>query len=123
MTTDPPTEPAQGLSVDRSDAARFGMALDWIVDYRGDVTLHTSDDDIECYVFDRSGTMDEGVIRYMTKADQSRVPLPVEQVVRISFSGKDTAAGKSFERWIQRYVEKKLAGETASIECDSLEEN
>lgn len=123
MTNEQPTEPAQGVSVDRTDPERFGLALDWIVDYRGDVTLHTGDGDIECYVFDRSGTADEGVIRYMTKADQSRVPVPVEQVQRISFSGKDTAAGKSFERWIQRYVEKKLAGETASIECESLDED
>ena len=57
----------------------------------------------------------------MTKADASRIPLSIDQVREIRFSGKDTAAGKSFDRWIQRYIEKKLAGETASIDCESLE--
>ncbi len=123
MTTEPPTEPVQGLSVDRSDAERFSMALGWIVDYRGDVTLRTGNGDIECYVFDHSGNAEEGVIRYMTKAEPSRTPLAVSDILEISFSGKDTAAGKSFERWIERYVEKKLAGETASIECDTLDDN
>ena len=123
MTTDPPTEPAQGLSIDRSDSERFNMALDWIVDYRGDVTLRTPGGDIECYVFDRSDSGGEEVLRYMTKAQPSRTPLAVEDILEINFSGKDTAAGRSFERWIERYVEKKLAGETASIECDSLHDD
>jgi hypothetical protein len=116
-------EPAQGMAIDRSDMERFGQALDWAVDYRGDVTLCTTDQEIECYVFDRlpSPNGESGTIRYMTKADASRIPLSIDQVREIRFSGKDTAAGKSFDRWIQRYIEKKLAGETASIDCESLE--
>ncbi|MDG2200709.1 MAG: hypothetical protein P8K80_05965 [Phycisphaerales bacterium] len=116
-------EPAQGMAIDRSDVERFEQALNWAVDYRGDVTLCTADQEIECYVFDRLPTSNggNGTIRYMTKADASRIPLSIDQVREVRFSGKDTAAGKSFDRWIQRYIEKKLAGETASIDCESLE--
>jgi hypothetical protein len=32
------------------------------------------------------------------------------------------AAGKSFDRWIARYVDKTLAGEEAGIESESLDE-
>ena len=31
------------------------------------------------------------------------------------------AEGKTFENWVRRYAEKKLAGETASIESEELE--
>ena len=38
------------------------------------------------------------------------------------FSGRDMAHGKSFETWVNKFIEKKLAGETASIECDTLDD-
>ena len=101
------------------------MALDWAVNYRGDVTLVTSDgDEIECYVFDRveGGSPADHQLRYMTKSVPERTPIRIRDISEIRFSGKDTAAGKSFERWIQKYVEKKLAGETASIDCDALDD-
>jgi hypothetical protein len=120
MTEQSSTQPAQGMSIERNDAERFEQALHWAVDYRGDVTLCTEDSEIECFVFDLTAEGD--TLRYMTKQDLTRIPLAVPQIREIRFSGKDTAAGKSFERWIQRYIEKKLAGENASIDCDSLED-
>ncbi len=120
MTEQSSTQPAQGMCIDQNDAERFKQALHWAVDYRGDVTLCTGDGEIECFVFDM--TADGGTLRYMTKQDLSRTPLAIDQINEIRFSGKDTAAGKSFERWIQRYIEKKRAGEDASIDCDSLED-
>ena len=91
----------------------------------GVVTLITDDgDEIECYVFDRQQASDgsQGSIRYMTKAALERTPIQIQHISEIRFSGKDTAAGKSFERWIAKYIEKKMAGETASIDCDSLDD-
>lgn len=117
--------PAQGISVRCNENGRFAMALDWAVNYRGDVTLVTSDgDEIECYVFDRveGGSPADHQLRYMTKSVPERTPIRIGDISEIRFSGKDTAAGKSFDRWIQKYVEKKLAGETASIDCDALDD-
>jgi outer membrane protein assembly factor BamA len=45
---------------------------------------------------------------------------PRVRVRAIEFSGRDTAAGKSFETWMKKYVQKKLAGEEASIRSEPL---
>jgi hypothetical protein len=47
--------------------------------------------------------------------------IPYAQIRRLEFSGKDAAAGKTWENWVRRYVEKYLAGERASIESESLD--
>jgi hypothetical protein len=39
------------------------------------------------------------------------VKIPYAQIARLVFTGKDTAAGKSFETWVKKYQEKKAAGE------------
>lgn len=99
-------------------------AFDEAFDYRGDVTL-TLDDGLrlECFVFDRrpGETPADSFVRVIVAADGARRTIPYDRIVRLEFSGKDTAAGKSWENWIRRYVEKRLAGERASIESDPLD--
>jgi hypothetical protein len=120
--SDAPQGPAQGITIARDDAARFDAALNWAVDYRGDVTLLTREgQELECYVFDRSNGA-EDMLRCMAKGETERSTVPVDSIQEVRFSGKDTAAGKTFDRWIERYVQKKLAGEEASIESESLED-
>lgn len=116
-----PTGPTQGDAIQRTDVDRFEAALHWAVDYRGDVTLLTSDNqELECFVFNRfTDTGDE--LHCMVKGGDDRHVVPVASIQELRFSGKDTAAGKSFDRWIERYVQKKLAGEKASIESETLE--
>ena len=36
---------------------------------------------------------------------------PTTEIARLEFTGRDTAAGKSFETWVKKYQEKKAAGE------------
>ena len=113
--------PAQGIVVNREDAVRFDAALNWAVDYRGDVTLLISEGrELECYVFDRFNDA-EDELRCMVKGEEDRCVVPVDSIQELRFSGKDTAAGKTFDRWIERYVQQKLAGKEASIESESLE--
>jgi hypothetical protein len=33
-------------------------------------------------------------------------------IAALNFSGRDTAAGKTFDAWVKKYMEKKAAGET-----------
>jgi hypothetical protein len=41
---------------------------------------------------------------------------------RIEFTGRDTAAGKSFETWIKNYLARKKAGEkNIALEPEKLE--
>jgi hypothetical protein len=43
-------------------------------------------------------------------------------IAALAFTGRDTAAGKSFEAWVKRYWEKKAAGETGiQIEPEKLD--
>lgn len=116
-------ELGQGFRADRADMSRFATAIAASVDYRGDVTLILEDEcAIETYVFDLAGDMNTGSIGCMSKEDVAPIRLDTSKIQGIEFSGRDTAEGKSFDTWIEKYVKKKLAGERASIECDSLEE-
>lgn len=99
-------------------------AFDDAFDYRGDVTLTLVDGTrVECFVFDRrpGPSLAESFVRVMAAADGARRTIPYDRIVRLEFTGKDTAAGKTWENWIRRYVEKRLAGERASIESEPLD--
>lgn len=94
--------------------------------YRGDVTIRrrSPHPPIEGYIYDRKFGVDDArsLVRIIAKDGGSRHTIPLADIEAIEFTGKDTAAGKSFETWIRKYVEKKLAGEAASIHSESLEE-
>ncbi len=114
---------SQGFVAERSDPERFEAGVLAAVEYRGDITMTTRDGGIiEGYVFDLTGTLETGSIGYMTREDKSPQRMDAVEIERIEFSGKDTAEGKSFETWIEKYVQKKIAGERASIECESLDD-
>ena len=104
--------PTQGLCVTRQhgDEALHRAAV-MAVDYRGDVTLELiTGDPIACFVFDCTHKS----VRYMT-ANGDREQRALDQIHAVRFSGKDTAAGMTFDRWIARYVERTLAGDDASL--------
>ena len=116
------TEPTQGAVFRRDDADHFEVGLSAVVDYRGDVTLITEDGaSLECFVFSRASGSEDALLCMVKNEEQPRA-VAVSTIQEIQFSGKDTAEGKTFDRWIKRYIEKKLAGEKASIESESLED-
>lgn len=114
----------QGLVATREDEAALLDALEKAFDYRGDVTLSITDGTvITGYIFDRrrGRTLTDSVVRLMTPDSGEKKSIAFDRIAKLEFSGKDTAAGKSFETWLKKYVEKKLAGERASIESESLD--
>jgi len=106
------TVPTQGLYVRRqNDHQAIRRAVAMAADYRGDVTLEPVDGaSIECFVFDCTG--DD--VRYMTSTGV-RERIAMDHIDAVRFSGKDTADGMTFDRWIERYVQRTLAGEDASL--------
>jgi hypothetical protein len=118
----------QGAAVDSSDPAALAKAIEVAVDYRGDVTLTlaSTGETIECYVFDRKraapGSGGTSIIRALPRQGEGRLSIPESDIAAVRFTGRDTAAGRSFETWMKKYVQKKLAGESASIESEPLEE-
>lgn len=125
MTADPPasTGPiAQGMRFDDRDPEALAAALDLAMDYRGDVTLVLRGGErIDGYIYDRRRRPSRAV-RIMPRDGEVGLLVPDESIALLEVTGKDTAAGRTFENWVKRYVEKKLAGERASIESESLDE-
>ena len=120
-TTDHDTD-----SVDGDDAALLRAAVARAVDFRGDVTLALRDGTVvEGFAFDArlgaAAAPAEGeCIRVLPVDSNERRAVPLAQIARLSFTGKDAASGKSWENWIRRYAAKKLAGEAASIESEPM---
>jgi hypothetical protein len=90
------------------------VALEKAFDYRGDITITLkSGEKIEGYIFDRrsGATLNDSLVRLFPKTRDEKVAVRYADIARLEFSGKDTAAGKSFETWVKKYQEKKAAGE------------
>jgi hypothetical protein len=114
----------QGLVATRDDERALLDALEKAFDYRGDVTLTLVDGAVVTgYIFDRrtGPTLAQSVVRLMPADSDLKRAVSYSDIAKLEFSGRDTAAGKSFETWLKKYVEKKLAGERASIESEALD--
>jgi hypothetical protein len=100
-------------------------ALEKAFDYRGDVTLTLRDGrTINGYVFDRRTGVNlaTSAVRIIPATDRTKLTIPYSDIAALAFTGRDTAAGKSFEAWVRKYWEKKAAGEKGiALHPESLE--
>jgi hypothetical protein len=101
------------------------QALEKAFDYRGDVTItRKGGSKIEGYIFDRrtGKTLADSAVRLFPRDADQKISIPYSEIAALAFSGRDTAAGKSFEAWVRKYWEKKAAGEkNIGIQAESLE--
>jgi hypothetical protein len=109
-----------------SEPGDLRSALEKAFDFRGDVTITRKDGSrIEGYVFDRlnGSAMTDSYVRLLPKDQSGRVSIPYSDIEDIAFTGRDTAAGKSWEAWVKKYLEKKAAGgKHIEITPESLDE-
>ena len=100
-------------------------ALEKAFDYRGDVSITLkSGEKIEGYIFDRrSGkTLADSAVRLYPKSGNEKLSISYADIAALAFTGKDTAAGKSWEAWMKKYNEKKAAGEkNIGLQPEALE--
>jgi hypothetical protein len=101
-------------------------ALEKAFDYRGDITITRKDDTtVEGYLFDRRSngkSLSECVVRLFPKDRDEKISISYADIARLEFTGRDTAAGKSFETWVKKYQAKKAAGEkNIGIEPEKLD--
>lgn len=90
--------------------------LEQAFDYRGDVTLGLTDGrTIEGYLFDRRKDGADSSIRIWLKDSDDKATVRYDEIARLSFTGRDTAEGRSWETWVRKFAEKKANGEEASI--------
>lgn len=100
-------------------------AMEKAFDYRGDVTITRKDGSkVEGYIFDRKPgkTLADSAVRLFPKDADQRISISYSEIAALAFTGRDTAAGKSFEAWVRKYWEKKAAGEkNIGIQAEALE--
>jgi hypothetical protein len=90
------------------------QALEKAFDYRGDITITRKDGSkIEGYIFDRrsAANLKDSVVRLYPKDSSQKVAISYGDIAALAFTGRDTAAGKSWEAWMKKYAAKKAAGE------------
>jgi hypothetical protein len=89
-------------------------ALEKAFDYRGDVTINCKDGSVvEGYIFDRKtgATLSESFVRLFPKDSAEKRSIAYSEIAGLTFTGKDRAAGASWEAWVKKWNEKKAAGE------------
>lgn len=109
-----------------STAEEIRAALEKAFDYRGDLTITLKDGrKIEGYIFDRRTKgpgLSDCFVRLMPKNEPGKISIPYNEIAALAFTGRDTAAGKSFEAWVKKYNEKKAAGEkNIGIDAEPLD--
>jgi hypothetical protein len=139
----------EGAVPELANEAELREALEQAFDYRGDVTITRKDGSrVEGYIFDRrSGpTLAESFVRIIPNESASaqvsvqekdanpsassgqalghpqKISIPYSDIAALAFSGRDMAAGKSWEAWVRNYWGKKAAGEKGiGLEPEKLE--
>ena len=118
-------EKMEGWIPELATEAELRDALEKAFDYRGDVTITRKDGSrVEGYIFDRrnGATLAESVVRLIPQNSSQKISIPYSDIAALAFTGRDTAAGKSWEAWIRKYWEKKAAGEKGiALEPEKLD--
>jgi hypothetical protein len=107
-------ENLQGRTWQPTSEDELREGLEKAFDYRGDVTITRKDGStVEGYIFDRraAATLSQSVIRLFPRGESTKLSIPYSEIAGLAFTGRDTAAGKSWEAWLKKYWEKKAAGE------------
>ena len=124
-------ENLQGWIPQLATEADIRAVIEKAFDYRGDVTITRKNKDdgknndgseITGHLFDRriGPTLESSVVRLML-ATGERPTVSYSEIAAIAFTGRDTAAGKSYEAWVKKYWEKRAKGEkNISIEPEAL---
>jgi hypothetical protein len=104
----------QGQVFQAASVEELSDALEKAFDYRGDVTIQLKDGtSVEGYIFDRrrGAALADSVVRMFPKNEASKRSIAWSDIAGLAFTGRDTAAGKTWEAWLKKYWEKKQAGE------------
>ena len=100
-------------------------ALEKAFDYRGDITVTRKDgSQVQGYLFDRrtGTTLANSFVRIIPINEKSKLIIAYSEIAALAFTGRDNAAGKTFDAWVKKYWEKKAAGEkNIQIEPEKLD--
>ena len=118
-------EQLEGWIPELASEAEIAQALEKAFDYRGDVTITLKNGSkIEGYIFDRrSGKgLTDSIVRLYPKDSDQKISITYADIAALAFTGRDTAAGRTWDAWIRKYWEKRAAGEkNIGLKPDVLE--
>jgi len=118
-------EQLEGWIPELASESEIREALEKAFDYRGDITVTLKDGNrVEGYLFDRRPgmTLADSFLRIIPMNNNAKLNIAYADVAALKFSGRDTAAGRTFEAWVKKYWEKKAAGEkNIQIEPERLD--
>jgi hypothetical protein len=118
-------ESVQGWVPKLATEEELRIALEKAFDYRGDVTLTLKNNSsIEGYLFDRvtGPSLTNSFVRVLPKDSTQKLKIAYADIAALAFTGRDAAAGKSWEAWVGKYWQKKASGEgDLTLEPESLE--
>ena len=118
-------ETVQGWIPELATEEELRIALEKAFDYRGDVTLTLKNNSkIEGYIFDRvtGPSLSTSFVRILLSNGDQKLKIAYAEIAALAFTGKDAAAGKSWEAWVRKYWEKKSSGQgNLTIQPESLE--
>ena len=84
-------------------------AIDKAFDYRGDVTLQVAGETVEGYIFNRDAAARPPRIELFVKGSDEPRLIPYADIESITFTGRDTADGKSWDAWVSKKAEQRQA--------------
>jgi hypothetical protein len=103
-------ESLEGWKPELQSAEDVAHALALALDFRGDVTVTTTDGRAICgYVFNCVTRKTAPYLEMYPKGEDEVVRLPYSAVADLAFANFDPAAGRSWETWVKKYGEKKKA--------------
>ena len=93
----------QGWEPELGGDVTLARVVDLAFEYRGDVSLDAVDGKtIVGYLFNRNAAGATPFAEVMETDTGARLRLPYGQIRNIRFTGRDTAAGQSWEAWQRR---------------------
>ena len=117
MTAEKPTEDAgnpersydQGFAWEGGELAELAPVIEAAFDYRGNISVEVENGErVLGYLYNREAEAAPAFIDiFPVEGGQRRVLY--SDIRRIEFTGRDTAAGKSWETWLEKYNAKKAA--------------
>ena len=94
----------EGRCIQPSDEKELHEAIRWAFDYRGDVTIQLkTGEQVIGYVFDRHEDVPQPYIKLFLPNSQEPHVVLYQDIAEVVFSGEDTAFGRSWEDWAQKW--------------------
>lgn len=100
----------EGCRLRPANEAELQDALVRAFDYRGDVTIHLkTGEPIIGYVFDRQDGPPHPFVKVFLANQSEPCIIQYRDIAEVEFSGEDTAFGRSWEDWAQKWQKPQMS--------------